>query len=376
MTTTHTLRTPTTAPETTLVITVLDAATIYEGPETIYRYDLPGTGIVEGWALEAVLDQAEKVCGAEWPDISVDVVADPSGTEVSVEAVSILRRQLAGAGATVQEPDPSPPPGAGAVNNSLDAVLSEVGGQQEPSDDEKTLTTELSRPVRRERSHRAAESRWSALLGGIDPFYIAIAVMVLVVAGVSWWAVGRKDAAVAASTPDQAVEGASAASGSSGTAPNPDTEAQPESSAEGTGAEESGSRQLRPGQQAIDVEGMSLVLPQGFRTSVEDGLVTAAGDDPNLRILLAADPLFNVPVDVLFTEIKEQIESDPALRDPVEESGRLTYIEDPGDGSRVTWMIWEDKGHQMSVGCHTKFEPNVVQKAACRMAAESLVKKD
>ena len=376
MTTTHALRTPTTAPETTLVITVLDAATIYEGPETIYRYDLPGTGIAEGWALEAVLDQAEKVCGAEWPDISVDVVADPSGTEVSVEAVSILRRQLAGAGATVQEPEPSPPPGVGAVNNSLDAVLSEVGGQQEPSDDEKTLTTELSRPVRRGRSHRAAESRWSALLGGIDPFYIAIAVMVLVVAGVSWWAVGRKDAAVAASTPDQTAEGASAASGTSGMAPNPDTEAQPESSAEGTGAQESGSRQLRPGQQAIDVEGMSLVLPQGFRTSVEDGLVTAAGEDPNLRILLAADPLFNVPVDALFTEIKEQIESDPALRDPVEDSGRLTYTEDPGDGSRVTWMMWEDKGHQMSVGCHTKFEPNVVQKAACRMAAESLVKKD
>ncbi|OFQ33471.1 hypothetical protein HMPREF2943_03790 [Corynebacterium sp. HMSC072D12] len=376
MTTTHALRTPTTAPETTLVITVLDAATIYEGPETIYRYDLPGTGIAEGWALEAVLDQAEKVCGAEWPDISVDVVADPSGTEVSVEAVSILRRQLAGAGATVQEPEPSPPSVSVAASAAPSSSRSVVGTQHEDLGDEDAATAELSRPVRRGRSHRAAESRWSALLGGIDLFYIAIAVMVLVVAGVSWWAVGRKDAAVAASTPDQTAEGASAASGTSGMASNPSTEAHPEGPAEGAGAEESGSRQLRPGQQAIDVEGMSLVLPQGFRTSVEDGLVTAAGEDPNLRILLAADPLFNVPVDVLFTEIKEQIESDPALRDPVEDAGRLTYTEDPGDGSRVTWMMWEDKGHQMSVGCHTKFEPNVVQKAACRMAAESLVKKD
>lgn len=376
MTTTHALRTPTTAPETTLVITVLDAATIYEGPETIYRYDLPGTGIAEGWALEAVLDQAEKVCGVEWPDISVDVVADPSGTEVSVEAVSILRRQLAGAGATVQEPEPSPPSVSVAASAAPSSSRSVVGTQHEDLGDEDAATAELSRPARRGRSHRAAESRWSALLGGIDPFYIAIAVMVLVVAGVSWWAVGRKDAAVAASTPDQTAEGASAASGTSGMASNPSTEAHPEGPAEGAGAEETGSRQLRPGQQAIDVEGMSLVLPQGFRTSVEDGLVTAAGEDPNLRILLAADPLFNVPVDALFTEIKEQIESDPALRDPVEDSGRLTYTEDPGDGSRVTWMMWEDKGHQMSVGCHTKFEPNVVQKAACRMAAESLVKKD
>ncbi|OFP63355.1 hypothetical protein HMPREF2978_11195 [Corynebacterium sp. HMSC074C01] len=374
MTATHALRTPTTVPETTLVITVLDAATIYEGPETIYRYDLPGTGIAEGWALEAVLDQAEKVCGAEWPDVSVEVVADPSGTEISVEAVSILRRQLAGAGATVQEPEPSPPPVSVAASAVPSSSRLAVGAQHEDLED--AATAERPRTARRGRSHRAAESRWSALLGGVDPFYIAIAVMVLVVAGVSWWAVGRKDTAVAASTPDQTAERASAAPGTSGTAPSPDKEAQPEGSAEEAGSQESGSRQLRPGQQAIDVEGMSLVLPQGFRTSVEDGLVTAAGEDPNLRILLAADPLFNVPVDVLFTEIKEQIESDPGLRDPVEESGRLTYTEDPGDGSRVTWMMWEDKGHQMSVGCHTKFEPNVVQKAACRMAAESLVKKD
>lgn len=375
MTATHALRTPTSTPETILIITVLDAATIYEGPETIYRYDLPGTGIAEGWALEAVLDQAEKVCGAEWPDVSVDVVADPSGTDVSVEAVSILRRQLAGAGANVQEPEPSPPSKSGADSSSLAAVRSEMSRQQEDTNEEKTLTTELSRPSRRGRSHRAAQPRWSALLGGIDPFYIAIAVMVVVVAGVSWWAVGRKDAAIAASTPDQAAESASASPGTPRTVTNPHSQARPEDSAEEAGTKESGSTQLRPGQQAIDVEGMSLVLPQGFRTSVEDGLVTAAGEDPNLRILLAADPLFNVPVDALFAEIKEQIESDPALRDPVEESGRLTYTEDPGDSSRVTWMMWEDKGHQMSVGCHTKFEPNVVQKAACRMAAESLVKK-
>ena len=95
------------------------------------------------------------------------------------------------------------------------------------------MTVERPRPARRGRSHRVAESRWSALLGGIDPFYIAIAVMVFVVAGVSWWAVGRKDAAVAASTPDQAAEVTSAASGTSGAAPNPGTEAQPEGSAEG-----------------------------------------------------------------------------------------------------------------------------------------------
>ena len=28
---------------TTLTVTVMDAATIYEGPESVYRYDLPGS---------------------------------------------------------------------------------------------------------------------------------------------------------------------------------------------------------------------------------------------------------------------------------------------------------------------------------------------
>ena len=63
MTTNLSAHTPTETPiptggETTagpITVTILDAATIFEGPETVYRYDLPGTGIVEGWALGQVL---------------------------------------------------------------------------------------------------------------------------------------------------------------------------------------------------------------------------------------------------------------------------------------------------------------------------------
>ena len=39
-----------------LTITVLDTATIFEGPESVYRYDLPGTAVVEGWALAGVIE--------------------------------------------------------------------------------------------------------------------------------------------------------------------------------------------------------------------------------------------------------------------------------------------------------------------------------
>ena len=76
-----------------------DAATIYEGPETVYRYDLPGTGIVEGWALSPVVEQCSKICGPQWPEVTAEVIVDVSGTEISVEAAAILRRQLEVAGA-------------------------------------------------------------------------------------------------------------------------------------------------------------------------------------------------------------------------------------------------------------------------------------
>ena len=358
MTTTHALRTPAeSSTTTTLTVTVLDAATIYEGPETVYRYDLPGTGIVDGWALEPVLDQMEKVCDTEWPDVEVEVVADPSGTEKTLKAVEIVRRQLSATGVTVLEPEPLEPP---APAHSVRSAPPTPAGQEESAD---------AVPVERPRSHRRRTGTSAWIPSGIDPFYIAIAVMVVLVAGVSWWAVGRKDSASAAS---EAPASAAPTAHTDDAAGGPPT-TEPAGS-DGKDAPGAGDTGLRPGQQAIEVEGMSLVLPQGFRTSVEDGLVTATGEDPNLRILLAADPLFNVPVDALFGEIKAQIDADPALKDASEDAGRLTYTEDPGDGSRVTWLMWEDKGHQMSVGCHTKFEPNVVQKAACRMAAESLVK--
>lgn len=49
-------------------ITVLDSATLFEGIDTIYRYDLPGTGVEEGWAVNAVIDQIRDMYGAVCTD--------------------------------------------------------------------------------------------------------------------------------------------------------------------------------------------------------------------------------------------------------------------------------------------------------------------
>ena len=77
----------------TLTITVLDTATIFEGPDTVYRYDLPGTGIIDGWALPAVLDQAKELCSLNWPDVEIIVDADDPTTEVLTR--SLLNKGVA-----------------------------------------------------------------------------------------------------------------------------------------------------------------------------------------------------------------------------------------------------------------------------------------
>ncbi|MDU6593215.1 MAG: type VII secretion-associated protein, partial [Corynebacterium sp.] len=75
-----------------ITVTILDAVTIFEGPDSVYRYDLPGTGIVEGWALGQVMDQISKLAGPSWPDVEACVVADSSGTDIAQEATTIVSR--------------------------------------------------------------------------------------------------------------------------------------------------------------------------------------------------------------------------------------------------------------------------------------------
>lgn len=100
----------------------------------------------------------------------------------------------------------------------------------------------------------------------------------------------------------------------------------------------------------------------------------AVGDDPGLRIHLAADPVHSVPAAAIYQEIAAMITADPALSEvaaPAEDQP-LIYREDPGDDSQVIWTTWVADEHQFSVGCHTRQEPTTPQRAACRMAVDSL----
>lgn len=388
--------TPISSPAATITVTVMDAATIFEGPETVYRYDLAGTGIVEGKALGHVMDQIAKIAGSAWPDVDVSVIADPSGTAISREAVTIVKRQLDVAGARVQQSDATPAPESTPVREaesaageagapSAVAAASALADAPEPaptaqmdiSTDRTETTADPGTGARAEKG-QGTGTRWADKLrgwiGAIDMFHVAIVVVIVAVIGASWWAMGANASNDEEDGEASTTAGSATAASAADSVPKEESGGGSDGNADAAG-DAGGDGELNPGEKRLDIEGLSVVLPTGFQATVEEGLVTATGEDPDLRILLAADSLFNVPAKALFGEIKAQVDKDPELRDVSEDAGRLHYVEDPGDGSVVEWTIWEDTGHHMSVGCHTRHNANAVQKAACRMATESLSKK-
>lgn len=342
-------------------VVILDAATVFEAGETVYRYDLPGTGIVDGWAIAGAREQIQTLAGQSWPDVDVTVTADPSGTAVADEAVVILRRQLKAAGVHVTSESHPPtdefmPPEKDLAEDYVPQAIPEP----EPQVVNQGVRA-LDASVRpRARHAKVRQRRMPAV--ELEPFHAVIALVVVAVAGLALWTVGRDsnpqpvaaDTAAVVSSPPPSAES---------TRPQPPavtTRAVPTSRA--------------PEPQELEAGGMSVELPEGFSAAEESGLVTATGRDPQLRVLLAADPLYSVPAQALFAEIRSQVDEDATLSNVEEEDDRLTYLERPGDESQVSWTTWVDKGHQMSVGCHTRAQPTTAHKAACRMAVESLEK--
>lgn len=330
-----------------LTITVLDTATIFEGPESIYRYDLPGTAIVEGWALAGVMEQAQKMLPAQWPDVRVAVVADSSGGPMSHEAVKIIRRQLQVHDVIIAE-------------RELATALAIPHHDAEELEPEEIIDDdEIIRPVGDEESFLERIKQRKGIIA-------IVVVVVLVIILIAWFFL--RGASSAASDSGAPVTTTSIAE----SAPAPENSTQVSETAETSGAQTSTS--AAPAHQTIEAGGLRVMLPAGFTHTEEEGLVTATGQDPNLRIIMVMDPLYAVPANALFAEVRAQIDSDETLSNPHEANGRLTYLEHPGDDSEVTWTTWVEDDQQVSLGCHTRKAPSMAQRAACRMASESIEK--
>lgn len=309
---------------TVVTVSVGENATVFEGPDTVYRYDLPGSGVAEGWALNAVVDQIKQLTAVYWPEIEVVVDADEQATEMLTR--TLLNKGVAAYPTEVLREVPLPEP-AGEL--------------------------EITRPTRGS-THRSL---------GLHPLHLAIAVVIIAVAGASWWAIDSSTQArgeTAAPPASSAIATSSPGSSTSNT-PAPVVEPVVEPPV--------------PGEVILEHSGLRVAVPRGFRAeSTAEDLLMAVGDDPGLRIHLAADPVHSVPAAAIYQEVAAMITADPALSEVAAPAGDqpLIYREDPGDDSQVTWTTWVADEHQFSVGCHTRQEPTTPQRAACRMAVDSL----
>lgn len=310
-----------------LTITVLESATIFEGPDTIYRYDLPGTGIIDGWALAAVVDQAKELCSLDWPDVEIIVDADEPTTEVLTR--TLLNKGVAAYPSEVLHETPLP----------------------EPAEE-----VDVTRPTQRAGRHR--------LRGGVQPFHLVTAAVVLAIVGLSWWVVGGTSNADGQPAPTPIRTGNSSVA---------DTTPEESTAGEGTSV----SREPEPAKAVLEHEHLRVVVPAGFHLEDRGDGLLATGEDPALRIHLAADPVYSVPAEAVAAQIHTMVEGDDTLHPLEPERGArglevIRYRELPGDDSEVTWSTWVEDGHQLSVGCHTRREPTIPQEAACRMAVDSI----
>ena len=265
------------------------------------------------------------------------MVADSSGGPMSHEAVKIIRRQLQVHNVTL-------------VDRELVAVGPTYDEPPQREQREPREETDIVRPVLEE------ETLLSRLLDN-KGFMAIIAGVVVVVIMLVWLLLRgsghQQQEALAGTVSIAATPGV--------TTPAVTTAAQTPTTSSSA-----------PAHQSIEAGGLRVLLPEGFSHTEEDGLVTATGQDPNLRILMVMDPLYAVPANALFAEVRAQIDRDETLSDPHEANGRLSYIERPGDDSEVKWTTWVEDDQQISLGCHTREEPSMAQRAACRMASESI----
>lgn len=342
----------------TVTVTVMDGATVFEGTDTTYRYDITGAAIADGAALDDAVELIKELSGGQWPNCTVGLVADPSGTETTRSALVTLMRHLRLSGVTVlsagQLDDYTAPATdeffpVSPDDDDVSEVAEEKVGSLGRSDDPVPAVRIVDKPSQKRR---------------LEPFHALVAVVVVALIGVSLWAVGifSRDTQTQAAPATDTVSTSAVLPSTTESVPAsvPTSEAAAPTTAD-TGV-------------LLERSGLRVTLPRGFDTSEEDGLVTATGEDPDLRVLLAADPLYSVPAQALFAELREEIAGDPTLDLPEEKDGKFSYVENPGDDSQVTWTTWVADGQQMSVGCHSRQEPTRAHRAACRMAVDSLTK--
>lgn len=298
-----------------VTITLTEAGAIFEGLTNVHRYDRPSPAEVASYV--------RNLLGPNPGGAGVHII----GAEEDVEK---LDRALAG----------------------YDVVLTaERPAQRHPvvpplrAEEETVVITRPSAPP----SVREGVGRW---IDGNGAWVLGAGVVAVtaVVAGAIWATVapGGEDAAA----PQAPADVAGSAPGSAVAPPV-------------------ASSSVRAPSVVVVRQGLSVELPPGFRVEPDGQMWRATGADPNFRLQLAVDNLYELPAEEMAAQVLRDIEADPEVELVSNDGAAITYLETAPDGSEALWRTWADAGHQLFVGCHTRSAPTTVQQATCRMAMDS-----
>lgn len=324
-------------PPGTITVTAMYAATIFEGEDNVYRYDLPLSAIQQGGAVADVVDQVRVMAAETWPNVNVLIDAPGQAGPALITAF-----QQSGASANYVD----------SLSNAegLDEGHQRSGGLVNP------------RPDANEVAGRAQHI--------FHPFHAAIAIVVLAVCGISWWALDNA-AVPETATPSQDF---AAPSENFGEVAPPSVEPAPSSEAQ-KGQDEP----VKDGVEMVSItQGRTTIeLPIGYEVTKvgESELVTLTGNDPDFRILMAANPMEEGMLSL--ANISQRVANSSTFASRPDESfvgGRnvVAYMENPSDGSTAHWYVWGEAGHQMSVGCHWRKEVSVERQSDCETAVRTL----
>lgn len=297
-----------------LRVTASDTATVFSGALNLHRFDAPSP--------RDIAAQIRTALGPDTAGARVHLCAEP-------ERAAQIEAALAGSGIAVTCEE-----------------LSLVDASDPPSP-----ALELHRPTGEEP-------------GGRDWAVWAVAAVVAAAAAACAVAVAATTRTLHAS-PDQApppettvTETAAMASAAA---------------AEGDGGVEgaSTSNEAPPRTVVLQRDGLHVELPAGFTLEPDGELWRATGLDPDFRLEIAVDELYNLPPEAMAEQLRRDLEADPGAELVAVDGQKLTYRELPGDGSEVLWRTWPAGNRQIFVGCHTRTTPTQVQQATCRMAMDS-----
>lgn len=302
------------ATEPALRITATDASTVFTGAAHVHRFDAPSS--------REIAASVRNVLGPH-----------PDGARVHVAADAVRLREIAYALAdydivfTAEELPTDP-----AADPAVD-----------PPADPATDAWEAVAPIEAERDL----SGWIVL---------AVALVVSVAC-----------AAVVFTTVVRPVLGIAGRSDESHEVEPPAAEVAVESSL----STESSISNESPATVTLERDGLSVELPAGFALEADGEMWRAVGADPNFRLQIAVEHLYQLPAQTMAEQLLADIEADPEVELVDTDGHAVTYLERAKDGSQSLWKTWPVGGTQLFVGCHTRFEPTTVQRATCRMAMES-----